>query len=69
MRTTPIVLTSILLTAGACGLAAASAAAAQEHPMLGSPAPELHLESLEGETVALSDFRGDHVVLHFGAGW
>lgn len=43
--------------------------AAQEHPMHGGEAPQFRLESLEGETVALSDFRGNYVVLHFGAGW
>lgn len=50
-------------------LALAAGAAAGEHPMQGSEAPEFRLESLDGETVALSDFRGDFVVLHFGAGW
>lgn len=49
-------------------LTAASASGA-EHPMLGREAPEFRLESLDGETVALSDFRGSLVVLHFGAGW
>lgn len=43
--------------------------AARDQPMLGSEAPEFRLESLDGETVALSDYRGKHVVLHFGAGW
>lgn len=42
---------------------------AQDHEMLGAEAPEFRLESLEAETVALSDFRGSLVVLHFGAGW
>lgn len=50
-------------------LVASLPVAAQEHPMRGDEAPEFRLESLEGESLALSDFRGDYVVLHFGAGW
>lgn len=50
-------------------LSLVAGAAAGEHPMRGSQAPDFRLESLDGETVALSDFRGDYVVLHFGAGW
>lgn len=48
---------------------AAASAAAGERPMLEAEAPEFRLESLDGESVALSDFRGSLVVLHFGAGW
>lgn len=51
-----------------CTLAVAPVAAA-EQPMIGAPAPAFALESLSGETVALEDFRGKIVVLHFGAGW
>lgn len=57
------------LTALAPLLLLAAVPAAGEQPMLGSEAPELRLESLDGETLALSDFRGSFVVLHFGAGW
>lgn len=48
---------------------AAASAAAGEQPKLEAEAPEFRLKSLDGETVALSDFRGNLVVLHFGAGW
>lgn len=35
----------------------------------GSPAPEFALESTNGETVRLSDFRGQTVLIHFWATW
>ena len=57
-----------LALAGTVALLAATTAAA-EQPMTGEPAPDFRLESLDGDTGALSDFRGDYVVLHFGAGW
>lgn len=38
-------------------------------PMIGESAPAFELPTLAGEQVALSDFRGQLVVLHFGAGW
>lgn len=47
----------------------AASAAGGEQPMLGSEAPDFRLESLDGESVALSDLQGSLVVLHFGAGW
>lgn len=40
-----------------------------DHPMLGEEAPTFELRSLDGETVRSEDFRGKHIVLHFGAGW
>ncbi len=38
-------------------------------PMIGQAAPAFSLQSLDGRRVALSDFKGKYVVLHFGAGW
>lgn len=41
-----------------------------ESPLMGRPAPEFELETLEGgETVRLADLRGDIVVLNFFASW
>src|SRR5262249_1716850 len=37
--------------------------------VLGSPAPDFHLQSLDGQTVRLSDFRGRIVFLNFWATW
>ena len=38
--------------------------------MLGQPAPPFELKDVRtGETHSLEDFRGKHVVLHFGASW
>ena len=37
--------------------------------LTGKPAPAVVGESLEGETVRLSDFRGKYVVLNFFASW
>jgi hypothetical protein len=38
-------------------------------PVVGGQAPGFSLTTLAGDTVALGDFGGQHVVLHFGAGW
>ena len=38
-------------------------------PIAGHPAPDFTLKTLEGETVSLSDFRGQPVVLNFWATW
>lgn len=38
-------------------------------PQKGFPAPDFALQSLEGETVRLSDFRGRPVVVNFWATW
>jgi thiol-disulfide isomerase/thioredoxin len=37
--------------------------------MLGKPAPDFALQSLDGKTVHLSDFRGKAVLLNFWATW
>jgi len=38
-------------------------------PVVGKPAPEWTLDSLAGESVSLSDYRGQAVVLNFWATW
>lgn len=38
-------------------------------PEVGSPAPDFQLDTLSGETVRLSDFRGKTVLLNFWATW
>jgi peroxiredoxin len=38
-------------------------------PKIGSNAPDFSLETLTGETVSLSDFRGKKVLINFWAAW
>ena len=38
-------------------------------PSQGAPAPDFTLETLDGKTVSLSDYRGQPVVLNFWATW
>jgi cytochrome c biogenesis protein CcmG/thiol:disulfide interchange protein DsbE len=42
---------------------------AQSHDILGKPAPNFRLESVDGGKVSLSDFKGKVVVLDFWAVW
>ncbi len=65
MKTALPVLCALWLALPALTPAPASSA----EPLVGEPAPAFELPSLDGERVALSDFRGKLVVLHFGAGW
>jgi cytochrome oxidase Cu insertion factor (SCO1/SenC/PrrC family) len=43
--------------------------AAADQPMIGQPAPPFELSDLEGNRVALKDFSGRFVVLHFATSW
>lgn len=38
-------------------------------PIAGHPAPDFTLETLDGESVSLSDFRGKPVIVNFWASW
>lgn len=38
-------------------------------PIAGHPAPEFTLKNVEGQTVSLSDFRGQPVIINFWATW
>ncbi len=38
-------------------------------PLLGRPAPDFTLESLDGQTVSLSDYSGRPVIVNFWASW
>ena len=42
---------------------------AKAPPLVGGPAPQFELETLDGDTVKLSDFKGEFVVLNFWATW
>jgi peroxiredoxin len=68
------VLASIVTALVACGGAAASRPLSSVLPEWGPPqpgdrAPELALPSLRGDTVKLSSFRGQWVLVHFTASW
>jgi cytochrome c biogenesis protein CcmG/thiol:disulfide interchange protein DsbE len=39
------------------------------HPLLGEPAPEIDLETLDGDRVRLSELRGRPVLVNFWATW
>ncbi len=61
------------MVGGALALALVGSLAAAQDPaavMLGEPAPSFSLSEVRsGETVSLEGFRGQFVVLHFGASW
>ena len=40
-----------------------------ESPLVGKPAPDFELRSLDGEVYRLSDFRGQPVMVNFWATW
>ncbi len=61
--------TPFVIAAAVAGAAAGGPLAEMKQPMLGEPAPAFRLQSLEGRGVALQDFKGKFVVLHFGTGW
>lgn len=50
-------------------LLSAAIAIPSDQPLLGEPAPDFELPTLDGERVHLEDLRGRVVVLHFGTGW
>lgn len=65
MRKLILPLLLILLTLAAC----APASALQTAPEVGSLAPDFQLTNLAGEKVALSDYRGQPVLVNFWATW
>lgn len=40
-----------------------------EHPLIGDAAPPFELSTVGGETLSLTDLKGDFVVIHFGTSW
>jgi peroxiredoxin len=40
-----------------------------QQPMLGLPAPNFELQSLDGKTVSLAGLKGKYIVLHFATTW
>ena len=42
---------------------------AKSPPLVGGPAPQFELQTVEGRTVKLSDYKGKFVVLNFWATW
>jgi peroxiredoxin len=50
-------------------VAGGEAVALEPAPIAGHPAPEFELVSTEGETIRLSDFQGQPVILNFWATW
>mgnify|MGYP001106438296 CR=1 FL=1 len=58
-----ITLSFVLLVTGC------SAGSERSVPQLGQPAPDFELQSLDGQTISLSDLRGKPVLLNFWATW
>jgi len=61
-------LTLVTLLTG-CTASSDSAESATATAQVGQPAPDFTLHSLDGQSVALSDFRGRAVLLNFWATW
>jgi cytochrome oxidase Cu insertion factor (SCO1/SenC/PrrC family) len=49
--------------------AAATTSASMQAPIVGSLAPDFELETVDGDTIRLSDLRGKVVALNFWATW
>jgi len=62
------IISSIFLV-GLIGLLAWGMSKNQKGRLLDGPAPDFSLTSFEGETIHLSDFRGQVVVINFWASW
>ena len=54
-----LILTTVLLVAGCSSQA----------PQVGKLAPDFQLPNLEGQSISLSDFRGNPVLINFWASW
>jgi cytochrome oxidase Cu insertion factor (SCO1/SenC/PrrC family) len=65
------VLVALLITAAPTVTAANQDAdtLTANHPWIGEPAPEFSLTSTNGSSVALSDYKGKFLVVHFAASW
>ncbi len=59
----------IRLTLAALLLSGCAALSAEALPIEGGRAPEFTLQNLDGETVSLSDLRGEVVLVNFWATW
>jgi len=74
-RRNPLALVVVAVVAAAMlyfGLHMARGSGANRHPLgmaYGTPAPEFTLESLDGKTVSLSEFKGKAVLVNFWATW
>ena len=40
-----------------------------EQPLVGEMAPSFELSTIGGDTLSLTDLKGDFVVIHFGTSW
>ena len=66
MRQTFRVMLLIIL---ASGILATGCAAPAEAPEIGKVAPSFQLTDIDGQSISLSDFRGEPVLLNFWATW
>jgi len=59
----------VLKRVGGLGIFMVLLGMAGRPPLVGGPAPEFQLETVEGPSVSLSDYRGQVVLLNFWATW
>lgn len=63
-----VILSLIILTAGLSATGCASGSEPTE-AVVGQPAPNFELQSLDGQSVSLKDFKGKPVLINFWATW
>lgn len=63
-----VIMLALVLVSGLV-IAGCSSSAPAEGIKVGKPAPDFQLQSLDGQAVSLSDFRGKGVLLNFWASW
>lgn len=61
------VIVLIVLTLGL--LMTGCSSGTNQQPVIGKPAPNFKLQSLDGQSISLSDFRGKPVLINFWATW
>ncbi len=69
LATVAMALAGVLLSALGCGSSGQGGAAFWQETDSGYPAPDFTLFDLEGNKVAISDYRGNVVLVHFWATW
>lgn len=64
-----LLLLAVILVVAGCSQTPSGGVPAPSSPVPGGPAPGFQLQSLDGQTISLSDLRGSPVLLNFWATW